>query len=52
MGKNDKTSPAVAKIASHVLKTGHATTKEAMALAGSALNQAPNKKPSPAPKKK
>lgn len=42
--KPDTTSPKVAKIASKVLNTGKATPKEAQSLAGSALNQAADKK--------
>lgn len=42
--KDEKTSAAIARIASKVLRTGHATDREARKLAGSALNQAPNKK--------
>ena len=44
MAKNEKTSPAVAKVAAKVLSTGKATPKEAMTLAGAALTQAPDKK--------
>ena len=44
MGKNEKTSPHVAKIASKVLKGTPPTMKEAKTLAGSVLTQSPDKK--------
>jgi hypothetical protein len=44
MGKNEKTSQKVATIASKVLKTGHATPKQAKTLAASVLTQTPDKK--------
>jgi hypothetical protein len=44
MAKNEKTSTPIAKIASKVLRTGHATQNEAKRLAGSALTQRPDKK--------
>lgn len=44
MAKNEKTSPAIARIASKVLREGHATPREAQKLAGSVLTQTPDKK--------
>jgi hypothetical protein len=44
MAKNEKTSSPISKIAAKVLRTGHATPKEAQRLAGSALTQRPDKK--------
>lgn len=40
---NERTSPAVAKIAGKVLSTGKATPAQVAKLAASALTQAPNK---------
>jgi hypothetical protein len=51
MANNEKTSKEVAKIAAHVLATGHATQKEAQTLAGATLTQAPDHKRLAAPKK-
>lgn len=47
MGKNEKSSPKVAKVAGKVLSTGKATPKQAKTLAGSVLTQSSDK-----PKKK
>lgn len=44
MAKNERTSPAVASVASKVLKTGHATPTQAKILAASALTQTKDKK--------
>ncbi len=44
MGKNEKTTPKVATIASKVLQTGKATPKEAKTLAASVLTQTSDKK--------
>jgi hypothetical protein len=47
MGKNDKTSPKVATLASKVLKDpSSATNKQIKTLAASVLTQAPDKKKS------
>lgn len=46
MAKNERTSPAVASIASKVLKTGVATPTQAKILAASALTQTKDKKKS------
>jgi hypothetical protein len=46
MAKNERTSTAVARIASKVLRTGTATKKEAKQLAASALTQTQDKKKS------
>lgn len=52
MGKNEKSSPATAKVAAKVLASGKATPKQAMTLAGSVLTQSPDRKKSSAPKGK
>ena len=44
MGKNEKTSKKVAKVAGKVLRKRKATAKQAKTLAGSALTQAPDKR--------
>ena len=44
MGKNEKTSKKVAKIASKGLQGKHLTKKEIKSLSASALTQAPAKK--------
>ena len=46
MGKNEKTSPRVAKLAAKVLQGHKPTAAEAKSLAGSLLTQTPDKKKS------
>lgn len=43
MGKNEKTSKAVAKVASKALRTGKATPKQIRTLAATALTQTKDK---------
>ena len=52
MAKNEKTSPAIAKVASKALKTGEATKAEIKKLAASVLTQAADRKPAPKKGKK
>ncbi len=52
MAKNERTSKKVASVAGKVLAKGKATSKQAKALAASALTQAPNKSKAKGKKKK
>ena len=51
-GKNEKTSPKVAKVAAKVLREGKATPKEVRTLAGAALTQTADRRKSAPAKKK
>ena len=51
--RNEQTSPRVARVASQVLRTGKATPRQVLTLAGAVLTQAPDKpKAKPSSKKK